>query len=247
MGELARRGSAILGLSASLSSFSSSEKSLLTLSNNDNSDAFQNRDNMKQVQARAKSLASAGVEGAIFKAVWSNPLLTISQKEAIFPTGWITLSDRTFSTLSTFRISSPLAHPVTYFHPPTLGNKEVLQQVAEEEAIKQRKASTGNITLFQKMGFGSSTGPNDDASLEASVPLPSDPKVIAKSSGGESQVPPSQKPRGGYAAALVWSSDWLAPEIKEYLYPRALPNSVGKKGAVGIASILHTTRTIHYI
>ena len=81
----------MLGLSPSFSSLSSSNKSLLTLSTKDKTDAFQNRDTSSKSRARAMSSTSTGVNGAIFKAVWDNPLLTISQKEALMPSGLIIL------------------------------------------------------------------------------------------------------------------------------------------------------------
>ena len=114
MSQLVRRGSAMLGLSASLSSLSSSNKSLLTLSTKDKSDAFQNRDSARQSKARALSLATAGVNGTVFKAVWNNPLLTISQKEALFPTGLVTFS----LSINVSSVSNTLTPTVIrFFHP----------------------------------------------------------------------------------------------------------------------------------
>ena len=131
----------------------------------------------------------------------------------------------------------------------------MLQQAADEKAIKQRRASTGN-TILQKMGMdkpigfvsgmvfgktgsngGVGGGPiNGDSS---SVPSPSNSKVSAKSGVGVPTFQPQAK--RGYAAALVWSSEWLTPEMKEYLYPRSVPNSAG------IGCILNNNPNCHYV
>ena len=117
-----------------------------------------------------------------------------------------------------------------------VGNKEVLEQIADLQAIKQRKSSTGNTVLHQtgldkpivavKNFIADILAPrvddddDDDDNIDASKA-----STMKKKSVDVSSVLPNEK--RGYAAALVWSSEWLTPEIKEYLYPSSSPSSAG--------------------
>ena len=107
-----------------------------------------------------------------------------------------------------------------------------MEQIADLQAIKQRKSSTGNTVLHQtgldkpivavKNFIADILAPrvDDDDDIDASKA-----STMKKKNVNVSSVQPNEK--RGYAAALVWSSEWLTPEIKEYLYPSSSPSSAG--------------------